>query len=158
MASKDSMPSLDFKRGDDFKLDLTVQDTNNAISLGLLSDLNLAKAALEATIEADPLNTGAIQTAQNAVDAAQIAYDASIVVDITGWTMKSQVRHAKKLISELDITVVDAANGIFTLSKDDLDTVSWPIRSLTCDVEFVRPEGKVSSETFLVNVIEDQTI
>lgn len=153
-----SMPVLNFKRGDDLKLDMTVQDTNNAISLGLLETLNEAKEALERQMLEDSTDTTAITALQNAVDVAQNNYDASIIVDITGWTIRSQVRYVKTLVDDLDIVTIDATLGIFALTKAATSTANWKTKELTVDVEFVRPEGKVSSETFIINVLEDQTI
>ena len=84
-------------------------------------------------------------------------------VDITGWTIKSQVRYARKLVADLDITIVDAALGEFTIGKPKIDTATWPAgpkekpRRLRCDIQFDRPEGRVSSQTFFIDCTEDQT-
>lgn len=84
--------------------------------------------------------------------------NADAPVDITGWTITSQVRYAKELIDNLNVTVTDAANGLFTISLGYTDTASWPIRRLKCDIQFDRPVlGRVSSQTFYIDVEEDQT-
>lgn len=79
-------------------------------------------------------------------------------VDITGWTIASQVRYARKLVSTLDVTITDAANGQFTISLPKEQTAVWPARKLKCDIQFDRPvQGRVSSKTFIIEVTEDQT-
>lgn len=81
-----------------------------------------------------------------------------VPVDITGWTITSQVRYARKLIDDLTITITDAEAGQFTISLAKEKTALWPARVLKCDIQFDRPvEGRVSSNTFLVNCMEDQT-
>lgn len=81
-----------------------------------------------------------------------------VPVDITGWTIGSQVRYAKKLISTLDVTITNAAAGQFTISLPKEQTSAWPIRKLKCDIQFDRPvEGRVSSQTFFIDCTEDQT-
>lgn len=79
-------------------------------------------------------------------------------VDISAWTISSQVRYSRKLISELDATITDGAAGQFTISLPASQTALWPARKLKCDVQFDRPgEGRVSSQTFIIDVKEDQT-
>lgn len=79
-------------------------------------------------------------------------------VDITGWTIASQVRYARKLISDLDVTITNAAAGEFTIALPKEQTATWPARKLKCDIQFDRPvEGRVSSQTFFIECTEDQT-
>lgn len=79
-------------------------------------------------------------------------------VDITDWTIASQTRYAKNLISDLDATITNAAGGEFTISLPKEQTALWPVRDLKCDIQFDRPvEGRVSSQTFIIRVTEDQT-
>ncbi len=79
-------------------------------------------------------------------------------VDITGWTIASQVRYARKLISDLDVTITNAAQGEFSISLPKEQTAIWPVRKLKCDIQFDRPvEGRVSSQTFIIDCTEDQT-
>jgi len=80
-------------------------------------------------------------------------------VDITGWTISSAVTYARKPVSTLDATIVDGLNGIFAISLPFAQTAAWPIRKLKCDVQFDRPvEGRVSSQTFVIDVQEDHTV
>lgn len=79
-------------------------------------------------------------------------------VDITGWTIASQVRYARKLISDLDVTITNAAQGEFSISLPKEQTAIWPVRKLKCDIQFDRPiEGRISSQTFIIECTEDQT-
>ena len=78
-------------------------------------------------------------------------------VDLTGWAMRCMVRYAKRLIDELDVTITNAALGQFTVSVPASKTGLWPVRDLKSDIEFTRPEGKISSNTFILRVEEDQT-
>lgn len=79
-------------------------------------------------------------------------------VDITGWTLTSQVRYARKLISDLDVTITNAGIGQFTISLPHAQTALWPVRKLKCDIQFDRPvAGRVSSKTFIIECTEDQT-
>lgn len=79
-------------------------------------------------------------------------------VDITGWTITSQVRYSKKLIETLQVVIVDAAMGSFTISAPDTATAIWPARQLKCDIQFDKADGqRVSSQTFIIDVSEDQT-
>lgn len=79
-------------------------------------------------------------------------------VPITGWTIQSKVRYARKLVSTLDVTITDGAAGQFTISLPKEQTASWPVRKLKCDIQFDRPvEGRVSSKTFIIDCQEDQT-
>lgn len=79
-------------------------------------------------------------------------------VDITGWTIASQVRYARKLIADLDVTITNTAQGEFSISLPKEQTALWPVRKLKCDIQFDRPvEGRVSSQTFIIDCTEDQT-
>lgn len=81
-----------------------------------------------------------------------------VPVDISDWTIASQVRYARKLISELDVTIINGPLGQFTISLPHAQTALWPVRALKCDIQFDRPvEGRVSSRTFLIDCMEDQT-
>lgn len=78
-------------------------------------------------------------------------------VDISTWTITSQVRYARRLVDDLVIVVEDGPNGVFSITKGTADTALWPTRTLKCDIQFDRTEGRISSNTFLIEVEEDQT-
>ena len=50
----------------------------------------------------------------------------STPVDITGWTIASQVRYARKLISDLDVTITNGTAGKFTIALPKEQTALWP--------------------------------
>lgn len=77
--------------------------------------------------------------------------------DITTWTIQSQIRdNSGTLISELDITKTDAANGEYTLTHDGA-TSSWPLKMLYCDIQYTVGGVISSTETFRIEVVEDIT-
>ena len=81
-----------------------------------------------------------------------------VAVDISAWTIASQVRYARKLISDLTVTITIGAAGEFTISLPSAQTATWLARKLKCDVQFDRPvDGRVSSQTFIIDCQEDQT-
>ena len=157
MAEDCEVPVLDFKRGDDLKLDFTVQDTNNTAAIAQFAVLTAAQTLLAELQAADPIDQPAVDAQQIVVDDAQTAYDALIIVNITGWTIRAQVRRGGKLIDDLDISIIDAVNGCFTILKDDSLTAAWPVADLECDIEFITTAGKNSSETFVIRVKRDIT-
>lgn len=151
-------PTIQFKRGDDFKLDLTVTDTNNNIAIAAKLTLTAAQADYDAAIAADPQVALDISTAQTALDLAQAAYDTAILVNITDWVIASQIRWCGKLVSDFTVIILDALNGIFTITADAANTQTWIPRVYEMDIEFIRPgTGKISSETLLIEVRKDIT-
>ncbi len=79
-------------------------------------------------------------------------------VDISGWTIASQVRYSKRLISDLSVVITDPVQGSFAIALPSTQTASWPARKLKCDIQFDSPiGGRVSSQTFIIDVKEDQT-
>lgn len=150
-------PSIPLKKGDDFKLDLTVQDKNNTTAITNYTILEAAQKVLNQVTEADPQVIQDVIDAQAAVVAAQVAYDLSIIVDISGWVMASQVRWCGKLVDALVVTILNATVGTFSISMGSANTALWDTRKLDCDIEFTRPTGKVSSQTFIIDVKEDVT-
>ena len=79
-------------------------------------------------------------------------------VDITGWTIAAATTYARRPVSTLDVTITDGPNGVFVISLPFAQTATWPVRKLKCDIQFDRPvEGRVSSQTFYIDVQEDHT-
>lgn len=78
--------------------------------------------------------------------------------DLTGWTIRSHVRNRTTLVAELTVVVVDALLGTFRLTCAPEDTALWPCKELDCDIEYTTASDQVvSSETFVIEVIEDIT-
>ena len=79
-------------------------------------------------------------------------------INITNWTITSQVRYTRKLISDLNVNIVNGSQGEFSISLPKEQTALWPVRKLKCDIQFDQPiEGRVSSQTFIIDCMEDQT-
>lgn len=142
--AKSSKPVMDFKRGDDFKLTLVVSNKKLPTALAQLEVIK----ALEAI---DPPNPTEI--------AAQMAiYNTMIIVDISTWTMTSQIRYCGKLMDNLQVNITNGPNGVFTLTSPADNTGGWVPRKYDCDIEFDdQVSGITSSETFTINVKEDVT-
>ena len=88
------------------------------------------------------------------------ARDGSTPTDLTGITIRSQVRSGATLAHELDVDVSDqvVAPGEFFLSASATVTKAWPLGPLLCDVQYTYASGDVvSSPTFNVVVTADVT-
>ena len=145
-------PRITFKRGDSFRLDLTVTDPSNATALGHAADLVITQAALAAAIAADPYVLQDEIDAQAAVDADQAEYDAAIVVDITGWTVTSTMRWRGEVVQVFEITITDALLGTLNIQATEAQTQLWKIKLHELDALFVRTDGSTSTETIYVDV------
>lgn len=150
-------PRISFKRGDSFLLNLTVTDPNSVASLAYMVILVAAQVVLQAAIDADPYVEQDEIDAQAAVDAAQSNYDASIIVDITGWTITSKLTWCGKLIADFVVTIINAALGTLTITTTTVVTIEWKEREHQMDILFVRSEGTTSSETMYVDVERGST-
>ena len=150
-------PKILVKRGDDFRLDMTIQDLNNDAAIASKAAMDAAQAAYDAALAADPQVPADITTTYNALVAAQAAYADDIVVDISSWTITSKLAWAGKLISTFTVVIVDGPAGNFSVRLGNSETALWKPRTYDMDVQFVRAEGKVSSETFMVIVEKDIT-
>lgn len=150
-------PKILVKRGDDFRLDMTIQDLNNDAAIASKAAMDAAQTAYDAAIAAIPQVPADITTTHNALVAAQATYADDIVVDISSWTITSKLAWAGKLISTFTVVIVDGPVGNFSIRLDNDETALWKPRTYEMDVQFVRAEGKVSSETFIVSVEKDIT-
>lgn len=82
----------------------------------------------------------------------------NIPIDITGWSVKSQLKKGSTLVETLDFTAVDMPNGIYELSSPASKTELWPVGVLDCDIQYTTLTPQViSTDTFQVNVIKDIT-
>jgi len=80
------------------------------------------------------------------------------VVDITGWTITSQIRQETTLTDSLTVVIVSLENGQFNLSATPVQTASWSLGSHSVDVEFIDAGGfVVSSQTFTLQLVRDIT-
>lgn len=150
-------PKILVKRGDDFRLDMTIQDLNNDAAIASKAAMDAAQAAYDAALAAEPQVPADITTTHNDLVAAQATYADDIVVDISSWTITSKLAWAGKLISTFTVIITDGPAGTFSIQLDSTETALWKPRTYDMDVQFVRAEGKVSSETFLIVVERDIT-
>lgn len=89
---------------------------------------------------------------------ATVTDTAGTAIDITGWTIRAQVRtDSMALIDEAVITVTNAAGGEYQLTV--ADTTAWvPRETYAMDIQYIDSGGvKVSTETLYVSVLEDVT-
>lgn len=157
MACDKDSRTLSFKRGDDFTIDLTVTDENSPDAIVLAEELANLQADLQIFIEEGAVQAD-IDAAQLLVDSKQNEYDARITVDITGWTITSSIKVGGRPVDDLVVTFTNPTGGTFNLSKGYEFTEDWRARMHHVDVQFDRPGiGRVSSETFYVDVEEDVT-
>ncbi len=78
--------------------------------------------------------------------------------DLTGWTIRSQVRNGSSLVAELSVIYTNPGAGQYRLTCPASVTHNWPIKLLDCDVEYTSPAGQViSTETFKIDVKADVT-
>lgn len=84
-----------------------------------------------------------------------------VAADITDWVIESQIRSVEKsLIQAFTVTLTAAASGQYRLSAEADETALWPIGKLRMDIQYSYPSDGtfvVSSETYDVKVIQDQT-
>lgn len=79
-------------------------------------------------------------------------------VDITDWTIKSQIRQETTLIFELTVIKTDSVNGAFSLSATAAQTASWALGTHSVDIEFTDGNNYVvSSQTFTLQLVRDIT-
>ena len=77
--------------------------------------------------------------------------------DLTGWSIRSQVRRGNKLVAELAVEYVDRPTGVYRLSAPE-GTAEWPVGTLRSDIEYTMPSGQIAStETFEFECVEDVT-
>jgi hypothetical protein len=162
-----TIPKIVFKRGDNFKLDITVTDPNNDTAEAALLVLTTAQtdltnaqaylAYLEALVPPVQVDIDAQQAIVNQlvidVAAAQATYDAAVIVDITNWTITSKLMWCGKVVQDFEITITNASLGTFNVRAYEVDTILWTPRLHEMDILFTRaPEGGTSSETMHVDV------
>jgi hypothetical protein len=88
--------------------------------------------------------------------------DAAVKLDgspqsISGWTTTCQLNTKSGVkVVDLTVTVTDAANGEYQLTAPS-GTTSWPIGTLVGDIQYDMGGDIVSTETFAVRVVKDET-
>jgi hypothetical protein len=80
------------------------------------------------------------------------------VVNISDWTITSQIRQDTTLIASLTVTKTDSTNGVFSLTATAASTASWSLGTHSVDIEFINDSGfVVSSQTFTLQLVRDIT-
>ena len=80
-------------------------------------------------------------------------------IDLTGYSISSQVRDGGWLVSTLDCSITGAASGKYNITKSHTDTQNWPDKDLKMDIQFTTASSKkISTETILLKDEKDQTI
>lgn len=150
-------PTITFKRGDTFKLEIAVIDKNSLGALSALATLVISQAAYQAALIADPVvpQDVADTLAQQILD--QAAYDLALVVDITGWTVTSKLMWCGQEIAVFTVTIVSAIDGTLTVVALPNVTILWNPREHEQDITFVTPDGTTSSENIIINVVKGAT-
>lgn len=82
-----------------------------------------------------------------------------VPIDITGWTIRSQIRDSSSvLIDNLVTEITNAVTGSYKISKLAASTASWSVGSHFMDIEFTTSAGSVmSTETVRINIETDIT-
>lgn len=151
-------PTITVKRGDDFSLDLTVKDTNNDTAIAAKAALDAALVAYDEAVAADPQVPDDITATAAAVVTAQEAYDESVIVDITAWTIESQLAWCGKFISDFVVTITDGPLGKFAITAAKEVTALWKTRVYEADIEFnYSLFGRKTSQTLYIEVVRDIT-
>jgi hypothetical protein len=100
----------------------------------------------------------------------------ALMQDLTGWTVRSQVRRGSTLVHELTVEDWTPAPGgssfqlvaltpSVSLPGVDMSkpgvlgaTDDWPVGELLCDIEYTGPTGVIiSTETFTIECVADIT-
>lgn len=148
---------LKFKQGDDFKLDFTLTDTNNSGAVTAAFNVQAKRdeiADLEDQITPD---LAAIAVANTELLALIDIYEAAILMNITGWGIASQLRWCGELIDTFTIDESTLNIGKFAVIASAAQTSLWVPRKYDMDIQFTRVSGKISSETFILDVEKDVT-
>lgn len=81
-----------------------------------------------------------------------------VAIDITGWTIRSQLRKPDAtLIDTLSVSYIAPTGGSFEIYSDNSSI--WPTGVAVMDIEYTDGAGKIfSTETIQVRIMGDVTI
>lgn len=145
-------PTIQFKRGDTFQLDISITDPGSVAAVAAAAVVVVSQAVYDAALVADPLVPADVAAALVQLNIDQALLDTALIVDITGWTITSKLRWCGKEIAVFTVTIVDALLGTLTIVAIPAVTQLWKIREHNQDIQFVRPEGTSSSQTIVIDV------
>ncbi len=82
-----------------------------------------------------------------------------VAVDLTGWSVACQLRGpGGEVVHAFEPVITDAAAGQFRLRALPAKTATWPTGTLTGDIQYTDPSGRVmSTRTFTLPCLEDVT-
>lgn len=79
-------------------------------------------------------------------------------INMTDYTLRSQIRNNGQVVQSLAASVTDAVNGAYSLTATPAQTVLWPVGTSEMDIEFTSNTGAVTStETIYINCKNDVT-
>lgn len=79
-------------------------------------------------------------------------------LDLTGATVRCQMRStAGALVQEFAVAVTAPLLGKYALSATALQSQAWPVGTHNADVEYVIDGVKISTVTFQIQVVQDET-
>lgn len=92
------------------------------------------------------------------LDCQLLDSDGVTAIDLTGWTVRSQIREADgTLIDDLTVMMGTLIEGRYSLIAEATD---WPVSDIPArmDVEYTDDVGVVqSTETIMVQIVADET-
>jgi len=90
------------------------------------------------------------------LDVALTEIDNITPINITDWTVRSQIRQADTLIASLEFVSINPTNGEYSLVGRE--TINWPLGKLSSDIEYTDAGGMVcSTDSYKINVIDGVT-
>lgn len=80
-------------------------------------------------------------------------------VDLTGWSVACWLRGPDgAVVHQFSPVWTDVAQGAYRLPAQPGETALWPVGSLSGDIQYTDPAGRVmSTRTFLMTCFEDVT-
>lgn len=135
-------PLFYVKRGDSFNVPMSVVDPDGSAYHKAILDNYLQNLTSLDLVKLRGFNT---------------SLDANYYVDISDWDISASLRWGPKYISDLNVSIDPDNQGLFHLTQTPEVTSLWVPRKLKCDIEFQHNQTIVSSETFIIEVQEDQT-
>ena len=81
----------------------------------------------------------------------------SIPQELTGMSIRSQIRKGNTLVDTLKVTIVDEFAGIFSV-EESVSSENWPVATLLWDIEFTFANThKKSTKTIEIECSKDIT-
>jgi hypothetical protein len=150
-------PKISFKAGDDFLLSMVVTDKTTEAALSTKAELDEAQLMYDIELQNPSPNEVTLASLLSSLDAARVAYETAIIVDISNWTIAASLVWINRLVTDFTVTKTNAPQGEFILEAPWQETQTWKPRVYCVDVQFIINGKKSSSMTFAVDVEQDIT-